>query len=221
MFHWTWFCILKLKIMKTILKLEVHRHQAFPQNLRLTRRHVDAQLGTLRSGDISLLYIHRWLGHNALESQAAALSEEGMLWVAKLIQHPPGALFIEDKSWAYSSTGSFCINWGNLSEGCYLLDVCRLTEVAGFSVRAAVKPAAGKCTAAALAPRSQFCNSSLTGLWSKGYCSSDLHVAFVCLGFSSYCMRLVLLLLCLLIFCSTLQPSFLCFAISCLFLFSC
>ena len=117
MFHWTWFCILKLKIMKTILKLEVHRHQAFPQNLRLTRRHVDAQLGTLRSGDISLLYIHRWLGHNALESQAAALSEEGMLWVAKLIQHPPGALFIEDKSWAYSSTGSFCINWGNLSEG--------------------------------------------------------------------------------------------------------
>ena len=25
--------------------------------------------------------------------------------------------FIEDKSWAYSSTGSFCINWGNLSEG--------------------------------------------------------------------------------------------------------
>ena len=129
--------------------------------------------------------------------------------------------FIEDKSWAYSSTGSFCINWGNLSEGCYLLDVCRLTEVAGFSVRAAVKLAAGKCTAAALAPRSQFCNSSLTGLWSKGYCSCDLHVAFVCLGFSSYCMRLVLLLLCLLIFCSTLQPSFLCFAISCLFLFSC
>lgn len=51
--------------------------------------------------------------------------------------------FIENNSWAYSYTGSFCINWGNLSEGCYLLDVCRLTDVAGFSVRAAVKLAAG------------------------------------------------------------------------------
>ena len=124
--------------------------------------------------------------------------------------------FIENNSWAYSSTGSFCINWGNLSKGCYLLDVCRLTDVAGFSVRAA-----GKYMADALAPRSQFCNISLTGLGSKGYCSCDLHIAFVCLGFSSYYMRVVLLLLCLQIFCSILQPSFLCFAIGCLFLFSC
>ena len=74
--------------------------------------------------------------------------------------------------------------------------------------------------AAALAPRIQLYNSSLIGLSSKGYCSCDLHIAFVCFGFSSYYMMVVLLLLCLLIFCSILQPSFLHFAISCLFMFS-